>query len=420
MSRAAARLVLVAAQSWMAAATAYLLVLLAAGARRNEDVALDAVAPGGELHIAVLVPAHDEEAVVSAAVEALTAQRYPARRREVVVIADNCTDATAAVAAAAGATVWERYEPALRGKGQALAWALERLWAQRPMVDAVAVVDADCIASPNLCVEIDRTLRGGARAMQARYVVSNPDASPTAALRWAGFGLMHVVRPRGKRRLGLSCGLFGTGMALRADLLHDRPWTAFSVTEDAEYHLRLVAGGDAVVFAERAAVASSMPTTVAGARAQQLRWETGNVRLVRRSVGLLVQGVLARDAVRIGAALDRLVPPQSALLTCTALAGGGGLVLRSRSIATCAALTAGGQAIYVVGGLASLRAPASVWLSLASAPRLVAGKLAQGGRIGVGRGAGEWVRTARPAREIGATERPTGDSVADRPGVTSE
>jgi hypothetical protein len=415
-------LVLAAAQSWMAASTAYLLVLLAAGARRPRNGAPDAVAPGGELHIAVLVPAHDEEVVVRAAVEALTSQCYPACRRDVVVIADNCTDATAAVAAAAGATVWERDEPALRGKGRALAWALERLWAQRPMVDAVAVVDADCIASPNLCTEIDRALRGGARAVQARYVVSNPDASPTAALRWAGFGLMHVVRPRGKRRLGLSCGLFGTGMALRADLLHDEPWTAFSVTEDAEYHLRLVARGDRVVFAERAAVASSMPTTVAGARAQQLRWETGNIRLARRSVGLLVQGVLVPDAVRIGAALDRLVPPQSALLTCTALAGGGGLALGTRRIATCAALTAAGQAIYVVGGLATVSAPASVWLSLATLPRLVAAKVAQVGQIAVGRGAHQWVRTVRSATDAGPRERPngaTGDAANNRCGVTS-
>jgi hypothetical protein len=165
-----------------------------------------------------------------------------------------------------------------------------------------------------------------------------------------------------------------------------------------------------------------MPTTVAGARAQQLRWETGNVRLVRRSVDLLVQGVVARDAVRIGAALDRLVPPQSALLTCTALAGGGGLALGSRRIATCAALTAAGQAIYVVGGLATLSAPPSVWLSLASAPRLVVAKLAQGGRIAVGRGARQWVRTARPVTETGSRERlagAAGHPADDRSGVTS-
>lgn len=158
-----------------------------------------------------------------------------------------------------------------------------------------------------------------------RYVVSNPDASPTAALRWAGFALIHDVRPRGKRRLGLSCGLFGTGMAFRKKLLREHPWTAFSITEDAEYHLRLVAGGDAVAFADEAWVASPMPTSPDAAHDQQLRWETGNAQLARAATSLLVGGRVGRDSRRVAAALDRLVPAQSVLSTGTILAGVVGL-----------------------------------------------------------------------------------------------
>jgi cellulose synthase/poly-beta-1,6-N-acetylglucosamine synthase-like glycosyltransferase len=389
-------LALAVLQTWMASATAYLLVLLAAGARQPGDDA-DPPSVGGELTIAVLVPANDEEAGLATTLEALAAQRYPAGRHEVIVIADNCTDATASVAAAAGLTVWERRDASARGKGQALAWALERLWTERPAVDAVAIVDADCVASPSLCGEIDRALRRGARAVQARYVVSNPDASSIAALRWAGFALMHVVRPRGKQRLGLSCGLFGTGMALRSDVLREQPWSAFSVTEDAEYHLQLVTGGTAVAFVDRAAVSSPMPTTVVGARAQHLRWETGNARLVRRSVQLLVRGVRSRDRVCVGAALDRLVPPQSLILAGTALVAGGAAALGGRRILRLAELTAVGQAVFVFGGLASVRAPRPVWLALASTPRLVTEKLALSARIALGRGAAGWRRTARQA-----------------------
>jgi 1,2-diacylglycerol 3-beta-glucosyltransferase len=397
MTATALRLATAAVQGWMAGATAYLIALLAAGARGGGDDATDAgeAARSEELHIVVLVPAHDEEAGLAATVEALAGQHYPTGRYEVIVIADNCTDATAAVAAAGGATVWERHDPSARGKGQALAWALERLWSERTAVGAVAIVDADCIASPNLCAVVDRALRRDGRAVQVRYVASNPDDSPTAALRWAGFALMHIVRPRGKRRLGLSCGLFGTGMAFRRDLLEEQPWSAFSVTEDAEYHVRLVAAGDVVTFAEEASVASAMPTTVAAARDQQLRWETGNAGLAGRSARLLLDGLRARDRRRVGAAMDRLVPPQSLLLAGTAGAAASALALRSRGLALLGALTAAGQAIYVLGGLASVRAPRPVWLALMATPRLVATKLAQAARIARGRGAADWVRTTR-------------------------
>jgi 1,2-diacylglycerol 3-beta-glucosyltransferase len=388
-----ARVALAVAQGWMATATAYLLALLLAGARRSDA---RQVTPDGEaLALAVLVPAHDEESILSESLRALSSQEYPRDRQEVIVVADNCADATAAVAAAAGATVWERRHPTSRGKGQAIAWALERMWRERPGIEAVVFVDADCVASANLCAEVDHALRSGMRAVQVRYEVSNPQASPTAALRWAGFGLMHVIRPRGKMRLGLSCGLFGTGMAIRRDLLEERPWSAFSVTEDAEYHLDLVAGGDAVGFADAASVASVMPTTPSAARAQQLRWETGNVSLLLRAGRLLAEGMRGRDAVRVGAAIDRMVPPQSVLLAGSVLAGAGASLLHGRGTARLAALTVVGQAAYVVGGLATLRAPRSVWLALAEAPRLVVGKLAQTAQIAVGRGAAEWVRTTR-------------------------
>lgn len=383
-----------ATQAAAGAATLYLLALLAASVRRGGH---DSDRAPGELplRIAVIVPAHNEEDGIASAVRSLLVQRYDASRCEVVVVADNCSDATAELAATTGATVWERHEPQVRGKGQALAWALERLWALRPEVEAVAIVDADCVASPNLLEAMDRALRSGVRAVQTRYVVSNPDASSTAALRYAGFALMHVVRPRGKQRLGLSCGLFGTGMAFRAQLLREQPWTAFSVTEDVEYHLRLVAAGETVGFVDDAYVASPMPTTAENAREQQLRWETGNAGLVGKATLLLAHGVERRDWRRVATALDYLVPAQSLLAAGTVLAGASGLVMRSRRIALAGMLTAAGQALYVVGGLASVRTPRSVWMALLHAPELVAAKLIQSTRIATGRGADRWVRTAR-------------------------
>jgi hypothetical protein len=384
-----------AVESWLAAATGYLLALLALAARDRTPPELPP--PDGEpLRIAVLVPAHDEAAGIAACVRALLAQDHPADRREVLVIADNCTDATAQVARAAGATVWERADPVARGKGQALAWALARLWRERPDVDAVAVVDADCLATPGLLRAFDAALRTGARAVQADYEVANPEASTGAALRWAGFALMHRVRPRGRRALGLSADLFGTGMAFRADLLRAVPWESFSVTEDAEYHLRLLEAGVPVRYAEAGAVLSPMPAGGAGAEAQQLRWESGNAALARRTVGRLVaRGLAERDPQLVHAGLEQLVPPQTALLAGAGGSGLAGLALRSRPLVAGAALVAAGQAAYVLGGLRAAGAPPVVWRALGAAPALVARKLGVFGRIAWGRGAREWLRTER-------------------------
>jgi hypothetical protein len=387
---------LAAGQAWIGASTSYLLWLLALAALPERRPARIVSAGQAPLRTVVLVPAHDEAAVIRPCLDALRAQDHASF--EIVVVADNCGDATAAIAADAGATAWERDEPSAPGKGQALAWAIERLWAERPGTEAVAIVDADCLASPNLLSALDAELRAGASAAQAVYDVANPQASPSAALRWAGFALMHRVRPAGRRRVHLSADLFGTGMAFRAALLREHPWTSFSVTEDAEYHLRLVESGVRVHFVDSARVESPMPTSDAGARAQQLRWESGNAALARRSVGrLLGAGVRRRDAHLVHAALEQLVPPQSVLLAANAAGVLAGAALRRPRIVAAGAGISAGQALYVLGGLRVAGAPPSVWRALTSAPRLVAAKLGVVARIGSGRGARSWVRTARPA-----------------------
>jgi 1,2-diacylglycerol 3-beta-glucosyltransferase len=53
---------------------------------------------GSATRLTVVIPAHDEEASIARCVESLRAQTYPSELVDVVVVADNCTDDTAAVA----------------------------------------------------------------------------------------------------------------------------------------------------------------------------------------------------------------------------------------------------------------------------------------------------------------------------------
>src|SRR5262245_20140826 len=118
-----------------AAALHHLVLALAAWRIRGRAAARQGVAAATRgdgapaTRVTVLVPAHDEAGQIAACVRSLRAQDYPAERFEVVVVADNCADDTAARAAAAGARVLVRDDPDARGKGHALRWATDRLLA---------------------------------------------------------------------------------------------------------------------------------------------------------------------------------------------------------------------------------------------------------------------------------------------------
>ena len=106
-----------------------------------------------------LVPAHNEAAGIRATLESLARQTRPADR--VVVIADNCTDDTAGIAADAGAevyvTVGNRHKKA-GALNQALAQILPTLGPN----DAVLVMDADSTLAAEFVAVAGELLGGDA------------------------------------------------------------------------------------------------------------------------------------------------------------------------------------------------------------------------------------------------------------------
>jgi cellulose synthase/poly-beta-1,6-N-acetylglucosamine synthase-like glycosyltransferase len=306
----------------VALASGYLLVLTLLSGRRR---APPAVPP--RLRFDVVVPAHDEEAGIAATVASLLALDYPEALRRVVVVADNCTDATAERARSAGATVLVRTNAELRGKGYALehafAWSLDGGFA-----DAVVVVDADTEVSPNLLRAFAARLEAGAPAIQAFYGVRNPFDSWRTRLMAVALGIFHMLRSLGRERLGCSAGLRGNGMCFSAAVLKEVPHEAFSIVEDLEYGIRLGMAGHRVQFAAEASVLGDMPVGGAAADVQRRRWEGGRWQMARQlGLPILRRGIRSGDRVLVDLGLDLLVPPlaylaaAAAVGTAVALAG---------------------------------------------------------------------------------------------------
>jgi cellulose synthase/poly-beta-1,6-N-acetylglucosamine synthase-like glycosyltransferase len=259
----------------------------------------------------VIVPAHDEALVIERTVASLVKLDWPGERRRVIVIADNCQDATAQLARAAGATVLERHDPQRRGKGYALEFAfrasLDQGWA-----DAVAVVDADSEVSPNLLEAFACRIERGERAVQAHYGILNPHASWRTQLLSIAMAAFHVVRSRARERLALSCGIRGNGWCLASELLRKVPYRAFSLAEDLEYGIELGLAGYRVAYADEARADGEMVTSERIARKQRQRWEGGRFELVAtRTWPLLREAARRPSAVCLDLALDLLLLPLS-------------------------------------------------------------------------------------------------------------
>ncbi len=350
------------------------------------------------LRIAVLSPAHNEELKIEETIAHILASEYPRDKFDIFVIADNCSDATAQRARGAGAAVFERTDPVLRGKGQALDWCLKTHRDALAAYDAIALVDADNIVDARFLAEVSASLsHPDVKVVQGWDGVSNPDAGWRAALTWAGFALINGLRPAGRCHWGGTADIKGCGMAFRSDLLLAYGWPAYSIVEDIEFSLRLLLDGTLVHFNPDAAVISEMPTTKAQAEPQRRRWESGRWQTARTYAPPLLRAFARSPRWRyLDMLLELCVPPLSLLVLMESACLVASAFLSWRWFAVFAVYLAV-TALYVFSGLHRRRAPREVWLGLLAVPLFLLWKIPFYLRLLTGKKQESWERTKRRA-----------------------
>lgn len=241
-------------------------------------------------NLVIVIPAHNEESGIAACINNIQASLHNTTGCDLVVIADNCQDATAEIARNAGARVIERQHDTKRGKGYALDYAFSQLLSEQ--VDGFIVIDADSRVDEQLISDFQYAFAQGFDAVQCRYRLSNPEASYRAKLQRIAWLAFNELRLLGRERLDVSVGILGNGFALSRKVLQAVPYEAGSIAEDMEYHLRLVNSGYQVHFLDTVSVYSDAPNQSANAAVQRTRWEGGRFRLIIDHAPLLFKAVL--------------------------------------------------------------------------------------------------------------------------------
>lgn len=269
--------------------------------------------------LAVVVPAHNEASGIEATVSGLRRQLAPKDR--LLVVADNCSDETAAIARAAGAEVFERRDLEKRGKGFALDAGVRHL-AATGAPEVVIIVDADCEVADGALARLARTCAATGRPTQALYrmrLPQSPGDEPARAgtlISLFAWVVKTDVRPRGLARIGLPCPLFGTGMAFPWPVIEKAPLATGHITEDMQLGVDLTLAGRAPLFAPEAVVESTFAATHDAHEAQRTRWEHGHIDTLLHGVPRLFMTALKRlDGASLAMALDLSVPPLALLVT---------------------------------------------------------------------------------------------------------
>lgn len=380
-------------------ANLYLVLQVATGclpARRRP------VPPAWRPRISILIPAHDEEENISRVIESLKPQLRKADR--ILVVADNCTDRTATLAADANAEVLVRNDEFHKGKGYALHAGVGHLAKDPPEI--LVVIDADCVAAPGaldlLAGEAHRT----ERPVQGRYLMlASPERAEEQGLAEFSFLVKNRIRPLGLHRLGLACQLTGSGMAFPFSLLSQADLFHGHLVEDLKLGIELARLNAPPLFCDDAIITSEFPASRTGELSQRQRWEKGRLQIISSfSLMLLHLGTYLRPRLFL-LVLDALIPPLALWATALMTYAVGMVILGVLGFVTWEPAVAGTNLIVfataiAIAWLTQGRKSVKFAAGMASTPGMICQRL-KSYRFLTRHGTNEWIRTDRTA---GTTE----------------
>ncbi len=234
---------------------------------------------------AVLLPARNEENVITHVIESLHAQEYPKELYDIIVIPNNCTDDTEGAALRAGAKVMHCTGP-VSTKGEVLHQIFDCIMGS---YDAYLVFDADNIVDSQFLARMNDAVAAGAKVAKSRQCALNPYDNWVSGGYDLYFQSQTILHNRGRAPLNLSAKLVGTGFMVTDSLLQEMGgWNTYTLTEDIEFAAQCAMLGHRVYFVPDALTHDEQPVSFGVSMRQRWRWSAGVQSVANRYTGRLL------------------------------------------------------------------------------------------------------------------------------------
>ena len=238
----------------------------------------------GEVTITVLIPAHNEEGSILATLASLVSQSRPPER--IIVVADNCTDATISLAESAGVEVFVTSNNTKKKAG-GLNQALVEVLPGQGDNDIVMIMDADTVLNDGFLESAvrrftnDRALMavGGmfygdegcgliGQIQRNEYVRYGREIARRRGRVFVLTGTASMFRPRALREVAKQRG--NTIPGNFGDV-----YDTVALTEDNELTIALKTLGALMISPSECRVVTELMPTMATLWRQRLRWQRG-------------------------------------------------------------------------------------------------------------------------------------------------
>lgn len=276
-----------------------------------------------ERRYAILISARNEKNVIGQLLDSIAAQDYPRELIDVYVVADNCTDNTAEIAASKGAIVYQRFNKQKVGKGYALEFLTGQIKASKQTLryyDAYFIIDADNLLEPDYITEMDKCFAAGNRIITSHRNTKNFSDNWISSS--YGLWFMHEARNLQMPRdyFGTSCNVSGTGFMVHSEILEKQGgWKHFLLTEDLEFSVDKIIQGERIAYCDSAMFYDEQPVKFMQSVKQRERWSKGYIQVLARHGGGLLKGIFKKKGFACYDMIMSIMPAFVVSFSCVLL-----------------------------------------------------------------------------------------------------
>ena len=230
---------------------------------------------------AVIIPARNEENVISHLIESLNKQKYPKKLYDIYVIANNCVDKTQNIALSLGAKVIE-VEGDIKTKGEALKYGFNALNSLKYNYDAYCIFDADNIVHPNFLKRMNDTLCSDFKVAQGYRDSKNPADTWISSSYTLFYFIQNYFFNQARMNMNWSSSINGTGFMVSKDIIEKYGFNTVTMTEDIEFAAQCALNGVKIAFVKDAITYDEQPLTFKESWKQRKRWSIGTIECLNK------------------------------------------------------------------------------------------------------------------------------------------
>ena len=229
---------------------------------------------------AILIPARNEESVISNLIDSLKKQNYPDNKYIIYVIPNNCTDKTKDIAKKSGANVLECTVPT-KTKGDVLKFAFDKLKKEKS-IDAYVIFDADNVVHPDFLKKMNECLEAGYNCAEGFRDAKNPSDNWLSGSYNLFYLYQNIFFNRARGSFNASCSINGTGFMVRKSYIEKVGFETYTLTEDIEFTGQCALRHEPIAFVEDAITFDEYPIKFGASWRQRKRWSAGSLECRKR------------------------------------------------------------------------------------------------------------------------------------------